>query len=285
MPQTFILSPEISEWAYEEKSKGHTIGLVPTMGALHRGHLSLVEEMKKQVDRIVVSIFVNPKQFGPNEDFSQYPRTFKEDIALLDQAGVHALFAPNSADMYPEGFQTFIYNNCMANMLCGASRPGHFQGVLTVVAKLFNVTFADYAIFGKKDYQQFRMIETMVRDLSIPIHVMGSETIRESSGLAMSSRNKYLDDAQKEIASQIYKGLVAARGFYQGGERNTNKVKDIARETMTADPQLTLEYLEICDQNSLESCGENIDKPPVMLVAAKLGTVRLIDNLELDAGS
>lgn len=284
MPQTFILPEEISDWAFEIKSQGKSIGLVPTMGALHEGHLSLIEEAKKHADVILVTIFVNPKQFGPNEDFSKYPRTLKNDIELLDRAGADAVFSPNSAHMYPENFQTFVVNTTMASGLCGASRPGHFQGVLTVVMKLFNLTFADYAVFGKKDYQQFRLIEQMTKDLCIPIHIIGSETVREESGLAKSSRNRYLNEEEKIAASHIFKGLIAARGFYQGGERSCSKLVDIVAESILETGLLEIEYVEICDQQTLSPCGENVDRPPVMLVAVKLGDVRLIDNLELDTG-
>lgn len=284
MTQTFILPEEMSEWSFSQLTSGASIGLVPTMGALHDGHLQLVKEMKTAVDKTVVSIFVNPKQFGPNEDYAKYPRTIKSDIAKLQEAGVDVAFVPNAAQIYGDAFETYVTNDEMSAVLCGASRPGHFRGVLTVVLKLFNITLAHKAFFGKKDYQQFRMIERMRDDLSVPIEIVGVDTIREPTGLAMSSRNEYLSPEERQQASSIYKGLVAARGFYQAGERQCEKLLEVARSTMSEIPGLEIEYLEICDQHTLHGCAETVDKPPVMLVAARLGSVRLIDNLELDAG-
>ncbi|MDA9951298.1 pantoate--beta-alanine ligase [Oligoflexaceae bacterium] len=283
MPQTFILPEEITDWSFKTKSEGKSIALVPTMGALHQGHLSLIAKALGHADEVIVSIFVNPKQFGPDEDFSKYPRTLKADIEKLEGLGVACVYAPNAAHIYPEGYQTYIENAEMSDALCGSSRPGHFRGVLTVVLKLFNVTFADVALFGKKDYQQFRMIEKMVSDLNVPVHVVGSDTVREANGLAMSSRNTFLNSEQREAAGQIYRGLTASRGSYQAGERSVAALIKAASDLISENSELEIEYLELKNQNTLQSFSENVDGPPVMLTAVRCGNVRLIDNLELDS--
>lgn len=257
------------------------MAFVPTMGALHEGHLSLIREAKSLSDRVLVSIFVNPTQFAPNEDFATYPRMLKEDISKLETLGVDAVFVPNAANMYPEGFQTYVNNEQLAPVLCGAYRPGHFQGVLTVVCKLLNMVQADVAIFGKKDFQQYLMIRNMVRDLNIPVKIVGGETVREADGLAMSSRNLKLSEQERNQAPQLYAGLNNAREKFAQGVRSVSTLIASFREQI--DPGVfRIQYAEIRDAENLQMfANEEIDKPAVFAVAAYLGAVRLIDNVEL----
>ncbi|MBC7530493.1 MAG: pantoate--beta-alanine ligase [Oligoflexus sp.] len=275
------LRAQILEWRLERKK----IAFVPTMGALHMGHISLVEAARKQADRVVVSIFVNPMQFGPKEDFGNYPRMLAQDIAKLEAAGVDALFAPIAADIYPEGFQTFVSNNAINNILDGRSRPGHFDGVLTVVSKLFNLVQPDCAFFGKKDYQQLKVISNMVRDLSFPIEIVGCDTMREEDGLAMSSRNLRLTPAERQLAPKIYQGLSLIAEAYKAGERDFIKLTDLFKEELAQVQEFRLDSIDIRTQDRLAAFeGDGgVDKPAVALVAAHLGSVRLIDNLEFGA--
>lgn len=286
MPLSTIIAPmdlraQILEWRLERKK----IAFVPTMGALHMGHISLVEAARKQADRVVVSIFVNPMQFGPKEDFGNYPRMLAQDIAKLEAAGVDALFAPIAADIYPEGFQTFVSNNAINNILDGRSRPGHFDGVLTVVSKLFNLVQPDCAFFGKKDYQQLKVISNMVRDLSFPIEIVGCDTMREEDGLAMSSRNLRLTPAERQLAPKIYQGLSLIAEAYKAGERDFIKLTDLFKEELAQVQEFRLDSIDIRTQDRLAAFeGDGgVDKPAVALVAAHLGSVRLIDNLEFGA--
>jgi len=251
------------------------------MGALHQGHASLIQRGKQEAGAVVCSIFVNPLQFGPNEDFSKYPRVLQSDVALLESLGADAVFAPSIQEMYPTTAQTRIYNTKMANILCGATRPGHFEGVLTVVMKLFNLVQPDVAIFGLKDYQQFKVIEQMVADFYVPIRLLGSETVRESDGLAMSSRNRYLSPEARQDAVSISRGLRAAQQAFAAGEREVQRLKELAHREVS--PKFKIDYFEICSRQSLEQLSGKIDAPCVMLFAGKLGDVRLIDNLELEA--
>jgi pantoate--beta-alanine ligase len=267
----------VGQW----RAAGHQVAFVPTMGALHEGHISLVNLAQKENTKVVVSIFVNPLQFGPNEDFSRYPRTLKEDIEKLQGAGAHAVFAPAAAEIYPDGFQTVISNEKMAAGLCGRFRPGHFSGVLTVVAKLFNIVQADSALFGKKDYQQWRLIERMALDLQMPIKVIGCDTVRESDGLAMSSRNRYMSSQERSQASLIYEGLTAAKQAWQSGERSSEKIIQRFSESVAKCEKMRIQYAEIVDKFSLLSTGSRLaDQNLVMIVAVLFGDVRLIDNLE-----
>jgi len=267
----------VGQW----RAAGHQVAFVPTMGALHEGHISLVNLAKKENTKVVVSIFVNPLQFGPNEDFSRYPRTLKEDIEKLQGAGGDAVFAPAAAEIYPDGFQTVISNEKMAAGLCGRFRPGHFSGVLTVVAKLFNIVQADSALFGKKDYQQWRLIERMALDLQMPTKVIGCETVRESDGLAMSSRNRYMSSQERSQASLIYEGLTAAKQAWQSGERSSEKIIQRFSESVAKCEKMRIQYAEIVDKFSLLSTGSRLaDENLVMIIAVLFGDVRLIDNLE-----
>ncbi len=280
LPQTFLTIDDLLDAVTQVKERRETLAFVPTMGALHLGHLALVQEAKKLADHVIVSIFVNPTQFGPNEDFAKYPRTFAEDLALLSPLKVCGVFAPSAATMYPEGFQTYVVNRDMATTLDGVARPGHFDGVLTVVQKLLNLVKPDIAVFGKKDYQQWRLIETMVRDLYLPVKIVGLETIRERDGLALSSRNRYLSDEERLKAPLIIQGLNAAKEKYQSGVRDPKLLSDECQSFLAQD--FTIDYVEVRSAKTLKSFQDLINEPPVMLVAARLGQTRLIDNLELE---
>ncbi len=281
MPVSTIIAPadlraQVKAW----RAQGEKIAFVPTMGALHKGHISLVEAAQKKAQRVVVSIFVNPLQFGPKEDFASYPRMLKEDLEALDAAKVDALFAPLATDMYPEGFQTAVTNNEAATILDGKARPGHFNGVLTVVNKLFNLVQPDYAFFGLKDYQQLRVVSLMVKDLCMNLEVIGCPTQREPDGLAMSSRNLRLTPDERAVAPQLYKAMTAMAEAYRKGETSVEKLSRIFKDELAEAPAIRLEYIEIRTQDKLAEFAGAVDKPAVALVAAHLGSVRLIDNLE-----
>lgn len=257
------------------------LAFVPTMGALHEGHLSLVRRAREVADLVLASIFVNPTQFGPGEDLDRYPRTLEADIALLEKEGVHACFTPGPDDIYPRGFQTWVSNDLTSGILCGASRPVHFRGVLTVVLKLFQLTRPDVAVFGLKDYQQYSLIRLMVRDLALGLDVIGAPTVREEDGLAMSSRNRMLEPEHRRQAVAIYQGLQAADALFRKGERQATALVDAWRQVAGEVPAIEPEYMEVRCQGTLEEYGDVVDEQPVMLVAARMGQVRLIDNLEL----
>lgn len=281
MPISTVIAPgELRELTQKWRKEGKKLAFVPTMGALHAGHISLVEEARKRADIVIVSIFVNPMQFGPNEDFGSYPRMLVQDIARLEASHVDVLFAPNAADMYPEGFQTVVSNSEMSDILCGRFRPGHFSGVLTVVNKLFNLVQPNYAIFGKKDYQQFTLISKMVKDLCMDLEVIGHPTLRESDGLAMSSRNLRLSPQEREEAAQIHRAMQSVAAVHKKGEVDREKLEHQFQDELAKVPGFRFEYAEIREQGTLNAFGKTIDKPAVILVAAHLGSVRLIDNLE-----
>lgn len=280
-PATLISLGEVNEFRSALQQEGSTLGFVPTLGALHPGHLELVKKAQQLTDRVVVSIFVNPTQFGPSEDFEKYPRTVKEDIDLLSALNVDAVFLPNTATIYPDGFQTFVTNRKMSKGLCGASRPGHFDGVLTVVMKLINIIGPHTAVFGKKDYQQWRLIETMFRDLNHAVKIVGAETVREVDGLALSSRNRYLSDIERSLAVRLSMGLKATSGAFKAGERKTDVLVNEFLKVAAVDG-VAIEYAEIRRQADLEEYDGIVDDRPVLLVAARVGSTRLIDNLELD---
>jgi pantoate--beta-alanine ligase len=259
------------------------VAFVPTMGALHAGHLKLVEVAKAENKIVLASIFVNPMQFGPSEDFAKYPRTLSDDLGLLRDHGVDGVFLPNAATIYPDGFQTVVSNSDMAKLHCGVSRPGHFDGVLTVVLKLFNLVRPHRAYFGKKDYQQFRLISKMVDDLNIGIDIKGVDTVRESDGLALSSRNRYLSVEEREKSPAIYRALSAARDSYVSGERDPAKICEVFFATVEKLGKFfELDYLNVCQQTNLSSFDSSIDAPAVILFAARLPSARLIDNIELN---
>ncbi|MES2818596.1 MAG: pantoate--beta-alanine ligase [Pseudomonadota bacterium] len=264
------------------RAEGKSIGFVPTMGNLHSGHAALVEKAGQRADFVITSIFVNPLQFGPSEDLATYPRTLAADQEKLLAAGCHLLFAPSVTDMYPDGMdgQTRVSVPGVSEDLCGASRPGHFEGVATVVSKLFNMVQPDVAIFGQKDFQQLAVIRALVRDLNLPVQVIGEPTVRAVDGLALSSRNGYLDETQRAIAPALYACLRHLAALLEAGERNFAKLIKAGKAELKK-AGLRPDYLEIREANSLRPAATD-DRQLVILAAAFLGTTRLIDNLTLD---
>lgn len=279
--QTVLTVPDMRRMVANWHQKGYRVGFVPTMGALHDGHLKLVQEAKDHCDHVIVSIFVNPLQFGPKEDFARYPRTLSADVEKLETVGADAVFAPNASEIYPDGFQTSVVNKEMARGLCGPFRPGHFDGVLTVVLKLLQIVNPNVAIFGKKDYQQWRLIERMAVDLCLNCEVIGSETLRESDGLAMSSRNRYLAADQREQSALIYKGLSAAKASYDKGERSKEAILARFHEKILLCPAMKVQYADLVKAIDLSATSETLgDELFVLAVSVYYGDVRLIDNLE-----
>lgn len=265
------------------REAGRVVGLVPTMGALHDGHVRLIERCRDEADCVAVSIFVNPTQFGPGEDFSRYPRTLEDDLARCRAAGAAMVFAPTPATIYPGGPQsTFVEVPGLSDVLEGASRPGHFRGVATVVLKLFEIVRPDVAVFGQKDYQQQLVIRRMVQDLHVPVRIVTEPTVREPDGLAMSSRNRYLDPGERQAAIVLYRALTRAREAVARGESSANRVRQILGETIESSEPVRLDYAEVADADTLEPLdrlGPGIRA--VALVAARVGSTRLIDNLAL----
>ena len=276
----FETIPEIRDFVKREKSRGKTVGFVPTMGYLHQGHLSLVEKAQEECGAVVVSIFVNPLQFGPREDFSQYPRDFSRDSAMLGDSGVDALFHPTGEEMYPGHHNTFVEVTGVTDCLCGKSRPGHFRGVATVVTKLFNIVQPDRAYFGQKDAQQVLVIRKMVRDLDMPLAVVTVSTAREPDGLAMSSRNVYLTPDHREKAPVLYKSLRAAAEAVSAGERDINKLVGMVKQVINNTEGAVMDYVEIRSLPDLEE-KEWLDVPSLMALAVRFGKTRLIDNIVL----
>lgn len=266
------------------KESGMTIGLVPTMGALHEGHLTLVRLAKEQCGFVIVSVFVNPTQFGPSEDLARYPRSLEEDTRKCEQAGVDVLFAPSVEEMYPEGFDTWVEVKGLTEVLEGRSRPGHFRGVTTVCAKLFNISQPTYAYFGMKDYQQLKVIQKMVRDLNMPLEIVPVETVRESDGLAMSSRNVYLNAEERKAALVLSRSLMEARKAFADGERNAERVQELVSNLIKAEPHARIDYVAVVDPENLRPI-QTIDRSAVVLVAVWVGSARLIDNVILDSTS
>eukprot|EP00913_Durusdinium_trenchii_P023412 g21990.t1 len=262
----------------EARRAGKTIGLVPTMGALHSGHISLVEAARRETDEVIVSIFVNPTQFGPHEDFQQYPRTLEDDVATLEAAGVAAVFHPDVDTLYPEGFQTFVDVEGLSNVLEGAFRPGHFRGVATIVLKLLNIVQPDVAFFGRKDYQQQALIRTMCRDLDMPTEIRVCPTIREPDGLALSSRNAYLNPEERQSALALSESLRLAESMLAGGETRLDEVRRAMRSLLEKTPLVTVDYATVADAVTLDEVAEPTAEM-IALVAARVGTTRLIDNL------
>lgn len=258
-----------------------TIALVPTMGYLHEGHLSLVREGKKRGDDLVVSIYVNPSQFAPGEDFESYPRDLDRDLELLQEEGVDAVFIPDDKEIYSDEYQTYVELEKLPNHLCGISRPIFFKGVATVVAKLFNIVKPHVTIFGQKDYQQLVVIRQMVRDLGFDIEVVGAPTVREPDGLAMSSRNAYLSPEQRTSALSLYNSLQKARELIENGIHDATTIIDSAAELIQSRPETEIDYIAICDTETLVDI-QTIDKPVLMALAVKVGKARLIDNMILN---
>ncbi|RKZ27598.1 pantoate--beta-alanine ligase [bacterium] len=267
--------------SYVRKCKldGKTIGFVPTMGYLHEGHLSLVRIARKRCDILVVSIFVNPTQFGPGEDFDKYPRDFGRDKKLCEQENVDIIFAPSVEEMYPKDSVTYVdMAGEMTKVLCGKYRPGHFRGVMTVVSKLFNIVQPDIAVFGRKDGQQLAVIRRMVSDLNFPIEIIGGETVRESDGLAMSSRNKYLTEEQRKSAPALYKSLLLAKTMIENGETDSSKIVERMRDYISNSGDFKIQYIEIEDAGTLVPVDKIRNKVMIAL-AVFLGETRLIDNI------
>jgi len=257
-----------------------SLGLVPTMGALHEGHLSLVRAAKARCDSVVSTIFVNPTQFGPSEDFAKYPRMFEQDCEALEKEGVDLLFAPSVEEMYPAGATTFVTVEGLSERLCGKSRPGHFRGVTTIVSKLFNIVEPDAAFFGQKDAAQIAIIRRMVRDLNIPVEIVPCPIVREPDGLAMSSRNAYLDLQQRRVALVLHRSLMQVEELFRNGEDVSGKLIDEGKQIFQQEPSVRLDYFEIVDPNTLKPVPQ-VQKPALVAVAAFLGSTRLIDNVVL----
>lgn len=255
------------------------LGFVPTMGALHDGHISLMKQAQAGADVVIASIFVNPLQFGPNEDLSRYPRPVEADVAKLEAAGVDALFLPSVEDMYPPGASSFVDETMVSLPLCGAERPGHFRGVATVVLKLFNLVQPHLALFGQKDAQQCAVIERMVRDLDVPVEIRRGAIVREADGLALSSRNVYLSVEDRAAAPLIYQSLLAVEAAYLAGEHDADRLAAIGRAALAGSERIAVQYWEVRDPESLGVIATVGKRGALLAVAAHLGTTRLIDNL------
>lgn len=269
---------EVRDW---RSSIEGSLGLVPTMGALHDGHLALIRRARQENNHVAVSIFVNPRQFGDCDEFARYPRTLEGDLSVLRNEAVDAVFAPPAAEMYPDGFTTHVCASVMTDRLEGASRPGHFTGVCTVVSKLFNIFQPDRACFGQKDAQQVIVIRKMAQDLNIPVEIVAVETVRDPDGVAVSSRNVFLSDTERLAAGRIPDALFAAREIYATGERSADMIRDLVRQLIDGEPTLQLEYVSLADLRNLTEL-ETVDRPAVLSVAVTCGVTRLIDNVVLD---
>ncbi|KAF2960089.1 pantoate--beta-alanine ligase [Thermotoga sp. 38H-to] len=268
---------EMKKFSEEMREKKKTIGFVPTMGYLHEGHLSLVRRARAENDVVVVSIFVNPTQFGPNEDYERYPRDFERDRKLLEKENVDCIFHPSVEEMYPPDFSTYVEETKLSKHLCGRSRPGHFRGVCTVVTKLFNIVKPHRAYFGQKDAQQFRVLRRMVRDLNMDVEMIECPIVREPDGLAMSSRNVYLSPEERQQALSLYQSLKIAENLYLNGERDAEKIKEEMIKHFSRFDKVKIDYVEIVDEETLEPV-EKIDRKVIVAVAAWVGSARLIDN-------
>ncbi len=255
-----------------------TIGFVPTMGFLHEGHLSLVRRAREENDIVVVSIFVNPTQFGPNEDYESYPRDFERDVKLLKELNVDVVFYPSVEEMYPKDFSTYVEETKLSRYLCGKSRPGHFRGVCTIVTKLFNIVRPTRAYFGQKDAQQFRVIKRMVRDLNMDVELVECPIVREHDGLAMSSRNIYLSDDERAQALALYNSLKLAENLIKSGERDAEVVKNAMKEFLSRYDKVKIDYVEIVDEETLEPV-KHIEGKVIVAIACWVGKARLIDNV------
>jgi len=264
------------------REQDKTIGLVPTMGALHEGHLSLVREARRMCDVVVVSVFVNPAQFGPGEDFEKYPRDLTKDTALLTDYNVDYIFAPTVDEIYPKGFSTYVTVEGLSEQLEGSSRPGHFRGVATVVTILLNTVRPDFAFFGQKDAQQALVIRRLVKDLAFDTEIVVLPTVREDSGLAISSRNLYLTGEEQQAATVIHRALKAAKNAYRDGERSAGRLADLVRSTIENEPRARLDYVSISDAETLERLDKLDERPILVALAAYIGKTRLIDNTILN---
>jgi pantoate--beta-alanine ligase len=262
------------------RTKGERVGLVPTMGALHEGHLSLVRAARAKSDLVAATIFVNPTQFGPNEDFAKYPRTLESDCALLEREGVELVFVPSVEEMYPQGAVTWVVVEGLSDRLCGKSRPGHFRGVTTVVAKLFHIVEPDIAFFGQKDAAQVAIIQRMVRDLNMPVAIEVCRIVRETDGLAISSRNAYLSAQERRSALVLHRSLMRVQKLFGGGEFDSATLIAAVKQEFASEPNVRLDYVEVVDPETLEP-EASVVRPTLAAVAAFVGQTRLIDNILL----
>jgi pantoate--beta-alanine ligase len=269
---------EMKEFSSQARQKGQTIAFVPTMGFFHEGHLSLMREGRKLGDLLIISLFVNPTQFGPSEDFQKYPKDLEKDRKMAEGVGVDVLFAPDASEMYPADHQTIVRVEKVTQELCGRSRPVHFQGVATVVTMLFNIVMPHMAIFGEKDFQQLIMIRQMVKDLCMEIEIIGMPTIREADGLAMSSRNSYLSPKERQAALALYRSLKKAEDLLQKEECLAEKIQKGMTEILLSEPLVKIDYVQICNASTLEDVHE-IKGDVVIALSAYVGQTRLIDNL------
>ena len=268
---------EMQEFSESLRNSGKKIAFVPTMGYFHRGHLSLMKEGRKRGDCLIISIYVNPTQFGPEEDLEKYPRDFERDGKLCEDVGVDVIFYPPDSEMYPEHYQTFVDVERVTNNLCGLSRPGHFRGVTTICAKLFNIVKPHVTVFGKKDFQQLVTIKRMVTDLNMDMDVVGMPTIREADGLAMSSRNTYLKEEERESALSLSRSLKLAKELYDNGERNAGKIIDETKKFIEGHPHTKIDYVNMCDTTTMNDI-EYLESEAVIALAVRVGAARLIDN-------
>lgn len=267
----------MQEFSLRARSEGKTIALVPTMGYLHEGHASLMREGRNRADILMASIFVNPTQFGRGEDFETYPRDLERDSKIAAEAGVDVIFAPNATEMYPDSCQTYVNVEALSLPLCGASRPGHFRGVATVVTKLFNIVRPHTALFGKKDFQQLAVIRRMTADLNMGVEIVGMPIVREPDGLAMSSRNVYLSPEERQQALSISRAIRQIVWLYRNGERSAKRLRKVAISEINAKPAAEVNYVELRDGTTLEEVT-TVDDATLLALAVKIGNTRLIDN-------
>ncbi|MGB5156260.1 4-phosphopantoate--beta-alanine ligase [Desulfobacterium sp. N47] len=273
---------DMQEFSDRVRANSECLAFVPTMGFLHQGHLALMKKGRELADVVVTSIFVNPTQFGPNEDLASYPRNIERDLELLEKERVDVAFIPDAKDIYPDRFQTYVELKSLPDHLCGLSRPVLFRGVSTIVSKFFNIVKPHIAVFGQKDFQQLLVIKQMVSDLNFDIEIVGVATVREKDGLAMSSRNTYLSPEERINALSLYKSLEKAMEMVGAGVRDSSKIIAQATELINLCPDASIDYIKICDSETLESI-DTFDRPAVMALAVKIGTTRLIDNMVLQA--
>jgi pantoate--beta-alanine ligase len=271
---------DLRRWVSGARAAGKKIGLVPTMGALHDGHMRLIGQCRAESDIVVVSIFVNPTQFGAGEDLSRYPRPLEDDLRQSESAGADLVFVPTVQTVYPHGMNsTYVEVAGLADILEGASRPGHFRGVATVVLKLFEMVLPDLAVFGQKDYQQQLLVKRMIADLHVPVQLSICPTVREPDGLALSSRNRYLNPQERQAAVVLNRALERARAATEAGERLGDRIRQILDETLKSEPMAEIDYAEVADADTLERLGDlGSTRPAVALLAARFGTTRLLDN-------
>lgn len=274
---------EVREQVKEWRKEGLTVGLVPTMGYLHDGHKSLIERACKENDRVVVSIFVNPIQFGPTEDLESYPRDLEKDSALCESVGANLIFHPTPEEMYPNGFCSFVDMDVLTKELCGLSRPTHFRGVCTVVSKLFNIVKPDRAYFGEKDAQQLSVIKRMVSDLNMDIEIIDCPIVRESDGLAKSSRNTYLNSEERKAALILSKSIKAGKALFEQGETDAKKLTDAMKDIISSEPLAHIDYVKIVDLLTMQQI-DKLDRPFLTAIAVYIGKTRLIDNFIVQSG-